>query len=92
MDIIIDPQLEKKLKKLKLKHPQILAKVLKQLSLFKKNSSHPSLKNHKLTGNLKDTWSIYIEKNLRAIYRLSESTSTKAIFFDIGTHDQVYRK
>ena len=61
----------------------------KQLTVFKKNIRHPSLRTHKLKGNLSNAWSISIEGNIRMIYTIKNN---QAIFFKIGNHDEVYRK
>lgn len=71
------------------KNPGLSKKVHKQLSLFKQNPQHPSLRIHKLGGNLSDSWSISIERNIRMLYYISDN---KVVFFLIGTHDEVYRK
>lgn len=89
MDFQISSDLDKKLKKIKLKDRQLIKKIEKQLVLFQQNRLHPSLRVHKLIGNLDNIWSISIDKNNRMLFILDE----KGIyFFDIGTHDQVYRK
>ncbi len=71
------------------KNPKLFKKVHKQLSLFKENPKHPSLRTHKLEGNLSSSWSISIEKNIRMLYYISEN---KVVFFLIGTHDEVYKQ
>jgi len=77
------------LKKIKQKQPLLSKKIQKQLKLFRENVKHPSLKTHKLKGNLTNTWSISIEDNTRLIYFIKDN---EAIFFKIGNHDEVYRK
>ncbi|MEJ7681968.1 MAG: hypothetical protein WKG06_29780 [Segetibacter sp.] len=47
-----------------------------------------SLSIHKLKGNLKEVWSFSVESDLRIIVDLKDPN--KALFVDIGTHDQVY--
>ncbi len=89
MNFQISPDLEKKLQKIKVKDKQLTEKVQKQLELFQKNYFHPSLRIHKLSGNLENIWSIAIDKNYRMLFFLS---GKEAYFFDIGTHDQVYKK
>lgn len=89
MNFEISPDLGKELKKIKIRDQQLAQKIAKQLSLFQINHFHPSLRVHKLTGNLDNIWSISIDKSLRMLYILEENG---AYFFDIGTHNQVYRK
>jgi addiction module RelE/StbE family toxin len=88
MDFKLATDFKKNLEKIKKKDPRLLLKIQKQLALFKDNHNHPSLRNHKLKGNLSRTWSISITKGIRMLYYISEGY---AVFFSIGTHEQVYR-
>ncbi len=89
MQYSFTPELLGNLKKIKRKQPQLFKKIQKQLLLFQKNIKHPSLRTHKLKGNLSDTLSISIEGNVRLTYTVKNST---AIFFKLGNHDEIYRK
>ncbi len=89
MDFSLTPEVADTLKKLKHKQPLVFKKVRKQLKTFKENVKHPSLRTHKLRGNLSQTWSISIEGNIRLIYSIKNN---EAIFFKLGNHDEVYRK
>ena len=89
MDFLFSTKVKQQLKKIKQKQPQLFNKIKKQLLLFKADHKHPSLRTHKLKGNLLDTWSISVEGNVRMIYTIKEK---KAVFFLIGDHDKVYRK
>lgn len=90
MNIKLSPYVLKELGKIKKTDKQLEKKIAKHLQLFITNPKHPSLRPHKLTGNLSDVWSISITKDLRMIYRLLDDS--KAYFVDIGSHDEVYRK
>lgn len=89
MDFSFSTEVALELKKIKSKQPQRFKKIQKQLKLFSKNKKHPSLRTHKLKGNLDNSWSISIEGNFRLIYTLKNN---EALFFKIGNHDEVYRK
>lgn len=89
MDFSFSTEVTSELKKIKQKQPLLFKKIQKQLKLFKENIKHPSLRTHKLKGNLVNTWSISIEGNVRLIYSIKKK---EAIFFKIGNHDEVYRK
>ena len=89
MDFEISPDLDKELRKIKSKDNQLAQKIEKQLNLFQQNHLHPSLRVHKLSGNLDNIWSISIDKSLRMLFFLDNSG---AYFFDLGTHDQVYKR
>lgn len=89
MEISFSSEVIKYVKDAKKKNPKLLKKIYKQLELFKANPKHPSLRIHKLQGNLSNSWSISIENNVRMLYYFS---SNKVVFFFIGTHDEVYKK
>lgn len=89
MDFALTQELAGELKKLKHKQPLLFNKVRKQLKTFKENVKHPSLRTHKLRGNLSNTWSISIEGNIRLVYVIKNK---EALFFKLGNHDEVYRK
>lgn len=72
---------------------RLIEKVEKQTRLFTENSNHPSLRLHKLTNTSEDTWSISIDRSVRMLFYYRENNDEKvAIFFDLGFHDQLYRK
>lgn len=82
-------ELEKKVKKLKHKKPHLYAKIQSKLRYFEENHKHISLQTHKLKGKLGEAWSISIERNFRMLYYIKDGW---AIFFDLGTHDEVYKQ
>ena len=89
MKFFLEPELLEKLKIINKKNPKLSKKIQKQLKFFREDFTHPSLRNHKLKGGLSARFSISIEGNLRMIYYLN---GNEAVFFDIGTHDEIYRK
>ncbi len=88
MKFSLTKEVSAQLKQIKKKNPKLSKKILKQLHFFLVDHQHPSLRNHKLKGHLQSSRSISIEGNFRMVYYISNN---KAVFFDIGTHDQVYR-
>ncbi len=89
MKILFSSDVIKYFQTIKKKNPKLLKKIHKQLFLFQENSRHPSLRTHKLEGKLSNSWSISIEGNTRMLYYIKQDV---AVFFLIGTHDEVYRK
>jgi addiction module RelE/StbE family toxin len=61
-----------------------------RLELFVNEPFDPRLKTHKLSGKLKDLWSFSIEYDLRVVFYFTKDKPKKAVFLDIGTHDEVY--
>lgn len=86
--ITFSPTFRKQLKQLQKKDKKLFEKIKKQFSLFKLNSRHPSLRIHKLKGELKDVWSLSVTMDFRLLF----VEDTVYYFFDLGTHDQVYKK
>ena len=76
------------LKKLSKKDKSLRQDVVDKINLFISNRSHPSLRLHKLQGQLKDAWSISIDKSTRIIFNSEKDEIT---FTNIGSHDEVYR-
>ena len=87
MNFSLSPKLKIHLRQIKEKDTKLFKKIQKQLKLFQNNHLHPSLRTHKLKGTLQEKWSISIEGNIRMLFYLSNE---KAIFYILGTHDEVY--
>lgn len=87
--IEFSPKLLEKLRTLRRQDKKIFERIEKQLSLFQKDPNYNSLRLHKLKGNLKNVWSISVDKNHRMLYIDEDDT---AYFFNIGTHEEVYKK
>ena len=89
MQIQFSEEVDHELKKIKQKDQLLTKRIEKQLVLFQENPRHPSLRLHKLSGELSELWSISISKSIRMVYIQDEDI---AYFVDIGSHDEVYRK
>ena len=85
--IRFSPTFIKKLQIALKKDTMLYHAVKKQLNVFQANPKHPSLRTHKLSGNLKNTWSISITKKYRILYTVEDVY----YFFEMGTHDEVYK-
>ena len=86
--ITLSPSFQKQLKQLHKKDAKLFRKIQKQFVLFKSDPHHPSLRLHKLRGELRDVWSLSVTLNFKVLF----IKDTKYYFFDMGTHDQVYKK
>ncbi len=85
--ITFSPLFNKKLRILKKKNLRLLKQIQKTLQLFSQNSRHPSLRSHKLKGQLQNVWSVSVNRNIRLLY-IDEVNNY--YFFDLGTHKEVY--
>lgn len=81
--------IQRKLREIRKKDNKLFKRIIKQLSLFQQNPKLKSLRLHKVTGEVKNSWSISITKSFRMIYT---ETETEYYFYKMGTHDEVYRK
>jgi addiction module RelE/StbE family toxin len=90
MRILFSPDVEKRLKKLKIKNRKLYLQIEKQLLLLQQDHGHPSLRLHKLSGVLSKHWSISITDSIRMVYQIRDIDTF--YFIDLGTHDQVYKK
>lgn len=88
MNIEFHPNFTKAYKK-RIRHNKKLAKqTTDRILLFKKNPQNLLLKNHKLKGSKNNYKSFSITGDIRIVYL--EKDENTVIFYDIGTHNQVY--
>jgi addiction module RelE/StbE family toxin len=91
--LIYDESFRRALKRRCKNRPQLQAKVLNTLSLLEIDPFSPTLKTHKLQGELKDLWSCSVEYNFRIVFyfqKLENEKEDAIVLVDIGTHDEVY--
>ena len=86
--IFSDSYLKKEQKFFK-KHKELLDRYKKVLHILRVNPKHPSLRLHKLQGNLKEYYSISINMQYRVVINFIIEDG-KIIFIDIGGHE-VYK-
>ncbi len=89
MEVSFSDSFKKAFKK-RVKSTEIETEFWNRLELFVKDPFDVRLKTHKLSGKLKDLWSFSIEYNLRVVFYFTKDKPKKAIFVDIGNHDEVY--
>jgi addiction module RelE/StbE family toxin len=78
---------KKSFKKTVSKNTDIAFVVMQKLFIMSQDINHPSLKLHKLKGELNNYYAISIEYDLRIILEISND---KIILINIGSHDEVY--
>ncbi|MEI6148226.1 MAG: plasmid stabilization protein [bacterium] len=71
------------------KHPDLLGQYEKTLRLLELNPFHPSLRLHRLKGNLADLHSVSVNISYRVTLELLIEKEI-IIPVNIGTHDDVY--
>jgi len=60
------------------------------LEIFVADPFDVKLKTHKLSGKLKGLFSFLITYSLRVVFYFTHDRPQKAIFVNIGDHDEVY--
>ena len=71
------------------KNPHMMAKYIKSMDMLEINPFHPSLRLHKLQGQLSDYCSVSIDLSYRMVIEFIIKEN-EIIPIDIGTHDEVY--
>ena len=89
MEVSFSDSFKKAFKK-RIKSTELEAIFWDRLEIFIKDPFESKLKTHKLSGKLKDLWSFSIEYDLRVVFYFIKDKPKKAIFVDIGTHNEVY--
>jgi len=87
--LIFTESYTKKASKFIKKHPNLIGQYEKVLKLMEINPNHPSLRLHKLQGNLSELYSISINISYRITIDFIIENDT-IIPVDIGSHDKVY--
>lgn len=88
MNIEFTDEFKKKTQQVVRKNPPLKHFLKKQLTLFKTNPFHPSLRLHKLKGSRSEQYAIWIKGDLRALSIKSKTHNDTYIFFDLVTHDR----
>ena len=74
--------------------PQLQADILHALELLKDDPFAPSLKTHKLSGELDGCWACSVAYDCRIIFSFTDDPDAPnervLMLLDVGTHDKVY--
>lgn len=89
MEVAFSSGFKRAYKKVIKKNPESEKRFWERLGLFINDPYNRALKTHKLSGNLSDLWSFSVEYDVRVIFYFLEDDE-KAVFVDIGRHDDVY--
>ena len=87
--IIVTDAYKKRVKKFLKKHPDMLKRYAKAIAILEVDPFHPSLRLHKLKGNLHEYYSVSINMEYRVVIDFLV-VNNEIIPIDIGSHDDVY--
>ena len=78
-------------KRLVKKNPEMASVLQSTLNLLAEDAFHPSLKTHKLKGELAGSWASSAGYDLRIVFEFVQHENAEAIQLQsVGTHDEVY--
>ncbi len=93
MQVVWSSGFKRSFKKIVKKNPQLKDRITEVLILLANDPFTPSLKSHRLGGNLAGLWSCSVAYDCRVIFSLSEDDEILEMFIllvNIGSHDEVY--
>lgn len=88
IEVTFSPTFQRAFRKRIKGNTDLQAKFWQKIEQFQQDPFQPTLRTHKLSGKMKNTWSFSIEYDARVIFYFTDDG--KAVFIDIGTHDEVY--
>jgi mRNA interferase YafQ len=91
--VIWEEGFRRSLKRLIKKQPSLQPKIIAVLQCLAENPFDPSLKTHKLKGDLKGLWACTVEYDCRIIFSFQEikgQPESALMMIDVGSHDDVY--
>jgi addiction module RelE/StbE family toxin len=93
MEVVWSSGFKRSFRKITKKNPQLKNQIVNVLRLLADDPFTPSLKSHKLGGNLAGLWSCSVTYDCRIIFNFSEDEELLEmviLLIDIGSHDEVY--
>jgi mRNA interferase YafQ len=73
--------------------PALQEKIFQTLELLETDPFQPSLRTHKLSGQLQGLWACWVEYDCRIIFAFTRHPNTGEeiiALIDLGSHDEVY--
>ena len=87
-ELILSPKFERAYRKFVKRDKRLQKKIDKALTLMQKDLSTPSLRRHKLSGELEGLFACSCGYDCRIVFLLDQAQ--RIVLVDIGTHDEVY--
>ncbi|MCG6134212.1 MAG: type II toxin-antitoxin system mRNA interferase toxin, RelE/StbE family [Nostoc sp. LLA-1] len=91
--LVWDSSFKRAFKRVVRKNPRLEEKIFEILELLVAEPFAPTLKSHKLRGNLEGMWACWVEYDCRIIYAFQpnpDEDEDMIVLIDLGTHDEVY--
>jgi mRNA interferase YafQ len=93
MQVVWSSGFTRSFKKITKRNSRLRDRITEVLMLLAEDPFTPSLKSHKLAGNLDALWSCSVAYDCRIIFEFSEEDDVLEVFIllvNIGNHDEVY--
>jgi mRNA interferase YafQ len=93
MEVVWSSGFKRSFRKITKKNLQLKEQIVEIFILLVDDPFTPSLRSHKLSGNLAGLWSCSVAYDCRIIFNFSEDEQRLEIYIlliDISTHDEVY--
>lgn len=92
-NLVWSPIFIRKFKRLIRQNPNLRVSIEKTLQELADEPFQPSLRSHKLKGDLSDRWSCSIDYRNRILFRFiinEETEEEEILLLTLGSHDEVY--
>ena len=93
MKVVWSSGFKRSFKKITKKNSRLSDKIIETLNLLAIDPFTPSLKSHKLIGQMDGLWSCSVSYDCRIIFDISEDGQLLEmiiLLIDVGSHNQVY--
>jgi addiction module RelE/StbE family toxin len=93
MEFVWSSGFNRSFRKITKKNPELKDQIVNVLRLLANDPFTPSLKSHKLGGDLAGLWSCFVDPDCRIIFNFSEDEELLEmviLLIDIESHDEVY--
>lgn len=88
-----DASFRRAFKRLVRSNPARQDRLFQVLEKLAEDPFHPSLRTHKLSGQLQGLWACWVEYDCRIVFAFEPDPDTgedMIVLIDLGTHDEVY--
>ncbi len=85
--LVLSSHFKKSIRSFLRQHRELRSTVFEKIELLQKNPYARSLRTHKLTGKLKDSWALSLTYEYRLVFDIIDQDIR---LLAIGTHDEVY--
>jgi mRNA-degrading endonuclease YafQ of YafQ-DinJ toxin-antitoxin module len=93
MQLVWSSSFSRELKRLIRRNPQLRRPIEQTLEQLSTDPFHPSLRTHKLKGDLAEKWACSIDYSNRIVFRFvrnPDSNEEEILLLALGSHDEVY--